>query len=241
MRRQRARAFRRGWVGLAILSLGGIACLAGGWSNGPELQAEDRGPAPSEIVAARFALATVASPEIPVAATVVGKRQLGLFDPTPLVPLPPAAPAAVNPLAAPAAAMPQAAPIPVAAPTPPPAVHHHAPKPPAAHVQRAANRPGYVLNEAQIASIKRRLNLTPDQERMWPAVEGALRNIAYVKSPGRSHPARTQSASVDPNSPEVQGLKSAAFPLLMSFSAEQKNEVRTLVHLMGLDQLAQQF
>ena len=39
-------------------------------------------------------------------------------------------------------------------------------------------RPGAVLNDAQIASIKRRLNLTPDQERMWPSVESALRNLS---------------------------------------------------------------
>jgi len=30
-------------------------------------------------------------------------------------------------------------------------------------------------------------------------------------------------------------------PLIMSFSSEQKDEVRSLVHVMGLDQLAAQF
>jgi hypothetical protein len=39
----------------------------------------------------------------------------------------------------------------------------------------------------------------------------------------------------------VQDLKSAAIPLLMSFSSEQKDEVRNLAHVMGLDQLASQF
>jgi hypothetical protein len=39
----------------------------------------------------------------------------------------------------------------------------------------------------------------------------------------------------------VQGLKSAAIPLIMSFNAEQKDEVRSLAHVMGLDQLASQF
>jgi hypothetical protein len=97
-----------------------------------------------------------------------------------------------------------------------------------------------MLNDTQIASIKQRLHLTPDQEQMWPAVEAALRNVAYARA--RAVPVSTvQAAAVDPNSAEVQGLKSAAVPLIMSFNDEQKEEVRNLAHVMGLDQLASQF
>jgi hypothetical protein len=83
---------------------------------------------------------------------------------------------------------------------------------------------------------------------MWPAVEAALRNMAYARAlqarahgaPGNGAPASTpQTAAVDPNA--VQGLKSAAVPLILSFNAEQKEEVRNLAHVMGLDQLASQF
>jgi hypothetical protein len=48
-----------------------------------------------------------------------------------------------------------------------------------------------------------------------------------------------QAAAVDPDT--VQGLKSAAVPLILSFNAEQKDEVRNIAHVMGLDQLASQF
>ena len=48
-----------------------------------------------------------------------------------------------------------------------------------------------------------------------------------------------QAAAIDPNA--VQGLKSAAVPLILSFNSEQKEEVRNLAHVMGLDQLASQF
>jgi hypothetical protein len=97
-----------------------------------------------------------------------------------------------------------------------------------------------MLDDAQIASIKQRLHLTPDQERMWPAVEVALRNVAFAKA--RDARLRgAQPGSIDPNSTEVQDLKSAAIPLLMSFSDQQKDEVRSLVHVMGVDQLATQF
>jgi hypothetical protein len=108
---------------------------------------------------------------------------------------------------------------------------------------RAANRHVYVLNDAQIASIKSRLHLSPDQEQMWPAVEAALRTIAYSKSrDGRRKGGATSAevASLDPYGPEVQGLKSAAFPLIMSFSDDQRSEVRSIAHVMGLDQLASQ-
>ncbi len=120
------------------------------------------------------------------------------------------------------------------------------PKPPtsAAAVPHRANKRGFLLNDAQIAGIKERLHLTADQVRMWPAVEAALRNIAYAKERyARRHsaPAMTEVASIDPNASEVQDLKSAAIPLIMSFSDEQKNEVRSLAHGMGLDQLASEF
>jgi hypothetical protein len=115
----------------------------------------------------------------------------------------------------------------------------------AAAAHRRTERPGYVLNDAQIVSIKQRLNLTPDQERMWPAVEAALRNLAYtnarVAHRSGSSGSATQLASADPNSTEVQDFKAAAIPLIMSFNSEQKDEVRSLAHVMGLDQLASQF
>src|SRR5262249_57891314 len=43
----------------------------------------------------------------------------------------------------------------------------------------AKPRSNHVLNDSQIASIKKRLNLTPEQERYWPAVEAELRKMEY--------------------------------------------------------------
>jgi len=141
-------------------------------------------------------------------------------------------------------------PVPSIAPKPAPSAAVAAPTAPQAPKVAVAprrpaveQRPGYVLNDAQIASIKERLHLTPDQEQMWPAVESALRNVAYThQQQPRSHSApasSTQTAAIDPEA--VQNLKSAAVPLIMSFNSEQKDEVRNLVHVMGLDQLASQF
>ena len=118
-----------------------------------------------------------------------------------------------------------------------------------AEPQRAASQRGAVLNEAQIASIKERLNLTPSQERMWPAVEAALRDLAYKKpvagaqkpAPGNAAQGNAARATLDPNGAEVARLKSAAIPLVMSFDYEQKRELRTLAHLIGLGSMVAQF
>ncbi len=101
-----------------------------------------------------------------------------------------------------------------------------------------------VLNSAQIASIRERLKLTSYQSQLWPPVESALRDISWQGRPeGRKVAANANGhgGTIDPDSPPVQRLKSAAFPLLMSLSEEQKQEVRTMVRLMGLESLASQF
>jgi hypothetical protein len=100
-----------------------------------------------------------------------------------------------------------------------------------------------VLNNAQIASIRERLRLTSYQSQLWPSVESALRDITWQGRGDPSHKtaANPRGATIDPNSAPVQRLKSAAFPLIMSMSEDQKQEVRTMVRLMGLENLASQF
>jgi hypothetical protein len=245
---RRRQAFKRGRV-LSIV----IACFAGyvigGWNGSvprsPELSA-------AQAVALRFpqdlddaspltiAFATSAN------AAAIGNTQLALFSPQPLVPQASAPQASAPQLPTPQATMqmasaeqtlPQLAPATTKRP--------NGVKPVAAAVHNRDDRAaGLMLNDAQIASIKTRLHLTADQEQMWPAVEAALRNIAYTRSrDARRHgaPANTQVASADADGVDVRDLKSAAIPLIMSFNSEQKDEVRNLAHVMGLDQLATQF
>lgn len=235
------------WHGRLVLTLvaAGIGYLIGNWNAQAVRGAQS--PSAAQAVALRFPddlniaqpQPEAASPaDAPASATMVlGSTELALFEPEPMVPHPEMAP----PPAAPAAAEPiQLPPVEPAAALPPkPAQLAGIPKPRPA-VSHLASRPGYMLDDAQIASIKRRLHLTPDQEQMWPAVEAALRNIAFAKTHEARRPG-ARPAALDPNSSEVQDLKSAAIPLLMSFSSEQKDEVRNLAHVMGLDQLASQF
>ena len=95
-----------------------------------------------------------------------------------------------------------------------------------------------VLNDAQIASIKKRLGLTREQEQYWPAVEAALRQMAWKKTSGDK---KGEARVVDMSTVDVDGLKSAAFPLVMSFSDDQKRELRSLAHLLGLESVASRF
>ena len=239
------------WHGRLALGLfaAGIGYLIGNWNA--QAVRGSQSPSAAQAVALRFPddlnIASAQAEPAPhadaptSAAMVLGSTELALFEPEPMVPHPEMAPA---PAPAEPIAAERAAPSPVepaatvAAPPPKPAQLAGVPKPRPAvpHV----DRPGYMLNDTQIASIRRRLHLTPDQEQMWPAVEAALRNIAFAKS-HEAHRAGARPSALDPNSSEVQDLKSAAIPLLMSFSSEQKDEVRNLAHVMGLDQLASQF
>jgi hypothetical protein len=143
----------------------------------------------------------------------------------------------------------EARPVPVVAAAVPPPARRPAPVQLASIAAKPAipshsiTRPGAVLNDAQITNIKRRLNLTPDQERMWPSVETALRNLSYAKaSPQRGgHDAAQAVASIDPAGADVQNLKSAAMPLIMSFSGDQMRELQSISRVAGLDKLVPNF
>lgn len=208
-----------------------VAGLLVGWS-----EAQGRELTPAEVVALRFPSAwSNTSAKSAPAVTAVAKQKQILFDPNPSYELAsadsqPVIPSGVLAYADPAESLAsQAASTTVArAPEQRPAERRAAPARP-----KADNS---VLNDAQIASIKARLKLTPDQQRYWPAVEAALRGIAYKvnKNGGKL-------ASISAEGAEVQQLKTAAIPLIMMFSEQQKNEVRQLVQVMGLQKLAAQF
>ena len=97
-----------------------------------------------------------------------------------------------------------------------------------------------LLSDVQIAGIKERLKLSSDQEYYWPGVENALRAIARKLHATRQADPHAAVAAIDPDSAEVQQLKSAAMPLLFQLREDQKREVRALARLIGLEQVAAQ-
>ena len=98
-----------------------------------------------------------------------------------------------------------------------------------------------LLSDAQIAAIKQRLRLSSDQEYYWPGVETALRAIARkIHANRKADPNATAAPPIDPDAAEVQQLKSAAMPLLFQLREDQKQEVRTLARMIGLEKVAAQ-
>jgi hypothetical protein len=210
---------------LAILGGAGVGGLAAGFNVRAGLAPQASSTvvaavaemAPSDKVGLRFpadwaeAPAEPAAPKVTLASADPGAM---LFSPQPTY--------AANDAAAPTLVETKAAPP--AAERPKVAVASLAPKP------KPKPRSNAVLNDSQLASIKRRLNLTPEQERYWPAIEAELRKMEYTKSQGGS-----RTASIDMSKVNVDGLKSAGFPLVMSFSDDQRRELKSLTHLLGLE------
>jgi hypothetical protein len=95
-----------------------------------------------------------------------------------------------------------------------------------------------LLSDVQIAGIKDRLKLSSSQESYWPPVETALRAVARKIHAGRQANPTASGVPIDPESAEVQQLKSAAMPLLFQLREDQKNEVRSLARIIGLEKVA---
>jgi hypothetical protein len=172
-----------------------------------------------KLAVASFALASYepTQPATDAASTGPLRQALG-----PSVPVAIEAPTAAAPMATP-----QTPSQPKLVSKPPP------PQPP-------QQKPYALLSDEQIAGIKDRLKLSPDQESYWPGVESALRGIARKLHASRQANPHAAMASIDPDSAEVQQLKSAALPLLFQLREDQKREVRALARLIGLEQVAAQ-
>jgi hypothetical protein len=115
--------------------------------------------------------------------------------------------------------------------TPPPAKPKVAARP-------APQKSYALLSDVQIAGIKERLKLSSAQESYWPGVETALRAVARkIHADKQSNPSAA-AAQLDPDCAEVQQLKSAAMPLLFQLREDQKDEVRKLARIIGLERVA---
>jgi hypothetical protein len=95
------------------------------------------------------------------------------------------------------------------------------------------------LNDGQIVGIGKRLRLTEEQSKYWPAVVVALRDVGrrYFQ---RRVQHQNRPPKVDVNSPEVQRLIETAMPLILQLREDQKREVRQLVRIIGLETIASQ-
>lgn len=113
-----------------------------------------------------------------------------------------------------------------------------APKPKPVAARPVIQKSYTLLSDVQIAGIKERLKLSPDQESYWPGVEKALRAIARKMHSSKQADPAAGAPPIDPESEEVAQLKSAAMPLLFQLREDQKKEVRALARIIGLERVA---
>jgi len=127
---------------------------------------------------------------------------------------------------------------PAASSTAPAASSPAAPPKPKAVAKPQPQKNYALLSDVQIAGIKDRLKLSASQESYWPPVETALRAVARKIHAGRQANPNAVGVPIDPESEEVQQLKSAAMPLLFQLREDQKSEVRSLARIIGLEKVA---
>jgi len=89
------------------------------------------------------------------------------------------------------------------------------------------------LNDAQIAGIRKRLNLTPAQQRYWGPVEAALREVTLQIEDYKQRLKRRDD-TFDTESAAIMRLKAAARALYAQLNGTQKNDLALLVRMAGL-------
>lgn len=88
-----------------------------------------------------------------------------------------------------------------------------------------------LLDDKQIASIKQRLKLSAAQEKYWPPVESALRDLVLYM-----HNQRTQPISkvLDPSNDQVKRMMTVGMPFLAQLREDQKSQIQSLARMAGL-------
>jgi zinc resistance-associated protein len=99
------------------------------------------------------------------------------------------------------------------------------------------------FTEARIAGLKAGLQLTADQEKKWPAVEQAIRDMAQSReermtasrADGKDKDAitrlRTRADAMTQRATQIRKLADATEPLYQSLNDDQKRRLRFLVQM----------
>jgi hypothetical protein len=102
--------------------------------------------------------------------------------------------------------------------------------------------------ETGIARFKAALRLTPDQEKHWPRVETALRDIARkpdqaegVEQRGMLRRIGSRATEMMLSASAVKRLVSAAQPLMKTLDQEQKSKAMQIARAMGFGSVAARF
>ena len=102
--------------------------------------------------------------------------------------------------------------------------------------------------ESKIAQAKATLRLTPEQERHWPRVAAALRevttrmnNAEEASAGGFVQKMSARAGEFVLNASAMKRLVSAAHPLIKSLDEDQKRSALSMARSMGLASVAARF
>lgn len=102
--------------------------------------------------------------------------------------------------------------------------------------------------ESQIAQAKATLRLTPDQEKHWPRVAAALRDVTArmnnaeeASAGGFVQKVKARAGDFVLNASAMKRLVSAAHPLIKSLDEDQKRSALSMARSMGLASVAARF
>lgn len=103
-----------------------------------------------------------------------------------------------------------------------------------------------MVSYAQIARLKSDLKLTPEQEPLWPAVERAFRDIGRQQvensaAQGLVQGIKARAAAIGMNALALRHLATAAYPLIKTLNAEQKQSALVFARSIGLDSVVASF
>lgn len=88
-----------------------------------------------------------------------------------------------------------------------------------------------LLDDKQIASIKQRLRLTAAQERYWPPVESAMRDLVLYMHNQRGQPI---GKVLDPSNDQVKRMIAVGMPFLAQLREDQKSQIQSLARMAGM-------
>jgi len=109
----------------------------------------------------------------------------------------------------------------------------------------AAAASGPVLSLAHVARLKSALKLTAEQEPLWTPIEHAFREICQAQgttsSQGLVQGLKNRATSIGLNALALRRLASAAYPLIRTLDAEQKQSAMAFARSVGLHSVAAAF
>ncbi len=105
-----------------------------------------------------------------------------------------------------------------------------------------------MVSYGQIARLKSDLKLTEAQEPLWPAVERAFREIGQQQQfeQGAAPQSfvqgiKTRAAAIGMNALALRQIAAAAYPLIRTLNAEQKQSALSFARSIGLDSVVASF